>query len=158
MVFWCDTDYRIYDPLCISVTLLHQLPAMSSILMKKYHADKILFIMFRCLNFHHKNVVRYVTFSWSSYANTQWICEGSRDQFYSECHTQRRGIIVSVIPKEDSLRTNPSLAVTTMKILRHIFIWHSSNNSLPNTSNTSIMYQWSDMSCLHEKSTSIITW
>ena len=26
--------------------------------------------MFRCLNFHRKNVMKYVTFSWCSYANT----------------------------------------------------------------------------------------
>ncbi len=39
---------------------------MGHILMKKYQV----FIKFRCLN---KNVVKYVTFSWGSYANTQWF-------------------------------------------------------------------------------------
>ncbi len=34
--------------------------------------DKILLIIFRCFNFLHINVVKYVTFLWSSSANTQW--------------------------------------------------------------------------------------
>ena len=48
------------------------------------------------------------------------ICEGSRVQFHSWCHTQRT---IGRAP------ANPSLGMATTKILRHIFSWHSWNNT-----------------------------
>ncbi len=46
------------------------------------------------------------------------ICEDSRIQCYSQCHTQRR---IGWAPP-----ASPSLGMTATKILRQIFSWHSS--------------------------------
>ncbi len=60
---------QILVSLCISVTLLHELPAISSILTKNMH-----FAYGSAIHsFHHINVVKYVTSSWSSCANTHWF-------------------------------------------------------------------------------------
>ncbi len=48
-------------------------------------------------------------------------CKGSRVRFYSRCHTQRR------IGHCRGPAANPSLRMTTTKILRHDFPWHDSS-------------------------------
>ncbi len=72
-----------------SVTLLHELPARNSILMNSKMLIRPLPVYtIRCLNFHPKNVVKYVSFSGavtlihsdkSSYENQ--ILKGPRQKF-----------------------------------------------------------------------------
>ena len=60
--------------------------------------------------------------SYCNLSNILVICEGSRVQFYSQCHTQKRIF--------RSLPANPSLGMTTTNILKHDFPLHGSDECI----------------------------